>query len=667
MTGVDSGLRFWLSYVEHRGGLVEAGSGSAVVVLPEPLQAQLALAETLTVTGDPEVAREDGAVLLATGHSVITLSAEAVLAGADVGRAVLPWPGDQLPGAADLLERARGSFPVDHGRIDLAGPPARAHLPVLRAGAMINYVVAGDEAFQERSECWLDAGLRRELPDAVSAALEAATAAIPTSQRRTERDRTSVLPFDLERAVDGAHDLLRARAGRRLDTLDEDGRHARATEIARTEAYYRDVLAGIERRRADAARDRQAALDARADATRQERSRRLAEIKEKHQARFDLTPYRLHLLLVPAVVLPVDVMRGSRRYPQRLVWIWPARRFRALPCPACGSDRPLAAGKTVLGCEACLSRPTPAPTPPPTKPTAEVARLPAVASAEKPAHPAGSASAAASGPAKPTTAKPTTKPARTISPAARPATVPEPLSPGQVRTIGDRLVTSFWQSVASGEQQLAKRLLPDSPASTALRLFGIRGLVFSAGIPPSVTLVSVAGRTRAPGAGRRFVCEGVLQTREESAPFPFALVWQLRGNHAVVDEILPHATFDPNTLLPGVHMTPGSLRLHRLPGRPILLDPVAAHLTDEVLPAEGLPLLTRCLTAWWRIDRPHPTDVGPCPDVTAAAILRLVSWRCALRISTGESAERFGVRADSIKDAEVGLKTRLRLGPDIVW
>ena len=147
-----------------------------------------------------------------------------------------------------------------------------------------------------------------------------------------------------------------------------------------------------------------------------------------------------------------------------------------------------------------------------------------------------------------------------------------------------------------------------------------------------------------------------MQTREESAPFPFALVWQLRGNHAVVDEILPHAAFDPNTLLPGVHMTPGSLRLHRLPGRPILLDPVAAHLTDEVLPAEGLPLLTRCLTAWWRIDRPHPTDIGPCPDVTAAAILRLVSWRCALRISTGECAERFGVRADSIKDAEVGLK-----------
>ena len=171
-----------------------------------------------------------------------------------------------------------------------------------------------------------------------------------------------MVPIDLDRAVNAAHDLLRSRAGRRLDTLDEDGRHAQAAEVTRTEAYYHDVLAGIERRRTDAAPDRQAALGSRAEATRQERSRRLAEIKEKHQARFDLTPYRLHLLLVPAVVLPVNVMRGSRRYPQRLIWIWPARRFRALPCPTCGSDRPLVAGKSVLGCEACLARPAPEPT-----------------------------------------------------------------------------------------------------------------------------------------------------------------------------------------------------------------------------------------------------------------------------------------------------------------
>ncbi|HEY6793449.1 MAG TPA: hypothetical protein VI248_02065, partial [Kineosporiaceae bacterium] len=113
MRGTDSGLRFWLSYVEHRGGLVDAVPGGALAVLPEPLQAQLGLPETVSVTGDPEVAREDGALLLAAGHPALALSAGAVLAQGDVGRLALAWPGDQLPAAADLLERARDAFPVD--------------------------------------------------------------------------------------------------------------------------------------------------------------------------------------------------------------------------------------------------------------------------------------------------------------------------------------------------------------------------------------------------------------------------------------------------------------------------------------------------------------------------------------------------------------------------
>jgi hypothetical protein len=47
-------MRFFLSYVEHSGGLVDAGADGAVVVLTEPLCAQLALPETLSVTDDPE-------------------------------------------------------------------------------------------------------------------------------------------------------------------------------------------------------------------------------------------------------------------------------------------------------------------------------------------------------------------------------------------------------------------------------------------------------------------------------------------------------------------------------------------------------------------------------------------------------------------------------------
>jgi hypothetical protein len=113
MSGVhqlDPGLRFWLSYVEHGGGLIESVNGGA-----------------------------------------------------------LAWPRLELPAAEDLLGQARDTFTVDHGRIDLAAPLIRSYLPVIRAGAMIRYSVAGDEAFQERLGCWSDAETRRELPPALTA------------------------------------------------------------------------------------------------------------------------------------------------------------------------------------------------------------------------------------------------------------------------------------------------------------------------------------------------------------------------------------------------------------------------------------------------------------------------------------------------------------------
>jgi hypothetical protein len=556
-----------------------------------------------------------------------------------------------VPQAEDLLEQARDAFRVDHGRIDLAGPPTRVYLPVLRAGAMIGYMVAGDEAFQERGECWLDADTCRELPGAVRDVLDAAWFAQSTQGPPEVPDSASRLPFDLDRATQAAHTALRTRAVARLDTLAEDGRQARTAELARTENYYRDVLDGIERRRAGAAADRVVALDARAEATRQERTRRLAEIQDKHRARIDLTPYRLHLLLVPSVVLPVDVLRGARRYPQQLVWIWAARRFRDLPCPSCGSDRPLVAGKNGLGCEACLTKTSPVP---------PKAMPPKAAPAPAKATPGPMKTAPA--PAKPAPAKTTPAPAKT-------APAPEPVSEARIRSIGDRLVISFWQSVASDDRQLVKRLLPDSPATTALRLFGVRGLAFTVGVPVTATLVSVSGGTRSPGPGRRFVCDGRLQVHGEPTQLPFSLVWRLQGNQGMVDEILPYATSNPNFL--GDRWTMAlmglSPRLDRLPGRPAVLDPVAARLTDRVLPEEGLVLLLRCLTAWWRLDTATLIAGGPDPDVTAAALLRLVSWRCGARIPTADCAQRFAVTIDQIKAAEVGLKARLRLGPDTVW
>src|SRR5437867_3378708 len=67
----EPSLRFWLSYAESAGALVEDAGDHALVLLPQPLRATAGLPEEVTVTSDPDVAREDGAVLLIAGHPAL--------------------------------------------------------------------------------------------------------------------------------------------------------------------------------------------------------------------------------------------------------------------------------------------------------------------------------------------------------------------------------------------------------------------------------------------------------------------------------------------------------------------------------------------------------------------------------------------------------------------
>ncbi|MGH3951265.1 MAG: hypothetical protein ACRDSE_19470, partial [Pseudonocardiaceae bacterium] len=130
----DHGLRFWLRYVEAQGGLTDDAGDSALAVLPSGLQVLHKLPEELVVTGDPDVAREDGAMFLAAGHPVLGQAADDVLAHGDVGRLAVPVPATLPPATSALLERAREQFPVDHGRIDATGAPTKGVRSVLRVG-----------------------------------------------------------------------------------------------------------------------------------------------------------------------------------------------------------------------------------------------------------------------------------------------------------------------------------------------------------------------------------------------------------------------------------------------------------------------------------------------------------------------------------------------------
>ncbi|HEX2811008.1 MAG TPA: hypothetical protein VHN80_32980, partial [Kineosporiaceae bacterium] len=275
--------------------------------------------------------------------------------------------------------------------------------------------------------------------------------------------------------------------------------------------------------------------------------------------------------------------------------------------------------------------------------------------------------------ASPAPARPAGTPA--VKPAAvKPAVVkPAVVARGQtgvrpsdtrLRTIGVDLLVSFWRSVAADDPTLSETLFPNSPATTAHRLFGARGLVSSVGLPVDSTPEKVWGGTRDPSHGDRIVTEGKLETSR--AVYPVALVWRWVNGRVAIDEILPYAAFDPRLHPRAWYHTPGRGALARPPLPRVGLDVVAQHLWDAVPPVEGLPLLTRCLTAWWRLEQ-TPAATGHPPRVLAAALLRSVSWRSGDRVSTADCATRFQVMVPQIKSAESYLQARLQLSAEVRW
>jgi hypothetical protein len=92
VTITDPALGFWLRYLDASGGLHEDAGDQTLVMLPSELQAKLGLPEEVAVTADPEVAREDGALLLLPGHPALDQAAAAVLDQGDAGLAWLAWP-----------------------------------------------------------------------------------------------------------------------------------------------------------------------------------------------------------------------------------------------------------------------------------------------------------------------------------------------------------------------------------------------------------------------------------------------------------------------------------------------------------------------------------------------------------------------------------------------
>jgi hypothetical protein len=584
----------------------------------------------LQVTADPDVAREDGATLLSAGHPALSRCADEVLAMGDVAALAVPVTATPPPPAEHLQSLARDQFTVEHGRIDARGAPTRSVRAILRVGALVDYTLSSDDHYQECAECWVDVQSQRQLSTHVSMKL-AALSTVP-------KDGAPLLN-GLSAAIRSADRVIDQRAERRRSELGDDIGRARDAELDRVEAYYRDALATLERRRAQAPADRRELLDARAESVRNERARRIEETRQKYQASQEIRPYRLHIYEMPVWRLPVDVRRGDRRYPLTLDWLIPLARFADVACPHCGADERLVATKTRLGCANCVPRPTVRLAPEPTRPLA----------------------------------KPTAKPKQVVTPPLtprqhRPVVRADPgPTPAKLEKLGDMLTRKAWDAVVRNDRRLARICAPDSPAAAAIRLYGPSGATWAVGLAPTEDLVAVAARTTTASSGVRHASSGYVDTAAGHR-FPFLLRWQAAGSAGQIDEILPYDWPFESAHLRRWVQGPGRAGVHAPPQPRVPLGPVGESLWRSVIPIFGLPAVLRCLAALWRLPDEGVFLNLHGPAAAAAGIERVVCLRANL--TTGRFAEvaaAYRVKEAAVRAADADLQKCLQLGTERWW
>lgn len=652
----DPALAFWLRYAEAEGALHEHVGAATTVLLPDRLQTAFDLPEELAVTADPEVAREDGALLLAQGHPALDGAAERVLERGDVGRVTLAWPSASLPSVETFIEKLREHVQVDHGRIDAAGePPVATYLPVLRVGALVTYTVTLDDRFQERQEAWVDAVTSLPLPASVSVAIGKAA--------RSDVSAHRVLPADRDAAAAAAQALLEQAAGRRLAVLSRSSHDARDAEVTRVRDYYRAALESLARRRATAPTDRQQMLDSRADVTRAERERRLGEVEEKFRGSADARWFRAHELLVPAVTIPVTIRRGRREYPYSFRWLLTMQAVAPFRCPHCGAGSPLVAGKDKLGCERCLpsrapsSDPRPGPGPQ-HRPLPAQGRTPAPVPDPKPAP-------AASGAARSIGASPVTGPPK-ASKQIRPQAVQAP-DPKRLADAGNKLALKFWEDVAGDDRRVARLVIPGSPADVTIKLWGARGPAIAVSVPFTEFPRELDAQTAPEPDSSMQATGGWLRTAERM--YPYTLRWQGGPGRPGVTQVAEVVAGRAGS---GVRLSPSLLqswwrtpwRVQALPRLRIDLDPVSAALWDVELTGRGFPLLTRCLAAWWRVGAmPAGADV----PAVAAALARIVAAGAGTQVTFDTAAGQYGAEPAAVRAAGADLRRSLQLLPDRGW
>ena len=653
----DPALTFWRHYAEREGALTDDDGERILMVLPRSMQDRFGLSETIAATSDPGLAREEGALLLIPGHPVLDAAAGHVLEEGDSGQLWAGWPARPLPTGGQLLAAARERVGVDHGRIDAGGVPLPRYAPVLRVGVQVTYSL--HDRFYEREEVWVDATAGLPLPDDAGRQL----GALPQLQGKPPHPS---LEPDLTAAVGAAHRLLEERAEVRLKVLAQQAVHIQEDEQALAENYYRTALESIAQRREAAPAERRPLLDAQAETTRAEWARRRHEIQQKFEARHELRPVRLHLWWIPAMTVPVVIRRGGRGFPFSLTWWLPTGGFAPVGCPSCGSGAPLVAARDRIVCRACL-----APAPPPAAPVPRASpagsRVPELAAAVP--QPASQGPALVPEGGRPAADAEAPRPevedllARALEMARQQAREYEKVR-ARVTRIGDVLGFTFWQAVVGRDSWPRKRASPDSPLRVLYHLYGAEGPLRAIGLPPGAVPVRSSSFTHDPAVGILHCTDGLILTRD--AEYPFSLHWRTVGGKPAVEEVLPAlgATSARIAMKRATVWAAASLYAGA-PSPRAELDPVAAELWSSELPSSGLPVLVRCLAAWWRLQGARLPEV---PAVTmAAAVAAVVGRRAGLtRTREGTAADYAADPREVAATARV-LQSLLGLAPDRWW
>ncbi|MHB8507951.1 MAG: hypothetical protein ACYDGR_04785 [Candidatus Dormibacteria bacterium] len=642
----DPHLAFWLEYCERRGALVEEQLAQATVVLPPDLLDQLHASEVITVTSDPEVAREEGAILMVAGHPYLDSAVDAVLAQPDAGNAYMPWPSTPRPTATELVQRARDSITVDHGKVDRRGEPASIYVPLLHAGVLVTYAI--DRPVQEVEEAWVDGLTATPLAETDRHRLLATAAlAAPDGGRPTTAAA-------LERCLQAVQAQLAKRVRVRALALETLSAPARREELDRTRAFYQAALESLQRREAGAAPERRRLYAARAVATREELARRLREVEDKYRSRAEMTIFRLHLLWVPAYQLAVDIRRGDRAYPLELFWLPDLRAFAPIICPQCGAPARLVASKQRLGCMQCQHPPAAGP----------LIRAPSASAAPATSEDADGAVASA-------VVGTETRVVRS----GRPESIPlrdlqrELLEfrqeEARLERIGDRFAPDFWGMAAAGRKW--PRVGSDSPLSLLYTLYGPRAAFVAIGCTADVLSEGLFYSTYGPGVDHTAVVIGrFAEDPHGGSEVSFTLRWRASGGKAVVSEVLPGRNhLGPQ--LPRLDGLPSDLAEHITVNAPrprVSLGPVARLAWEVEVQAHGIPMAARCAVAWQRLRIPVPA-AGEA--ATAAAVAWIVGRAATLPRKRDQTAAAYDVEPGEMVRAAHMLKPHLAVSAGRPW